>query len=239
MTAVKHHNHTEPGNCATCPVRDSAVCAGCTPRERAELERLRRYRSFAGSDYIAHQGDRLDFTASIVSGVVYIAQTLEDGRRQIQGLLLPGDFIGRHDRRYNDFDFVAATSVVLCSFDRASFAGLMARSPGLSCQLLEKAQDERDAARRWIMVLGRKTAREKIATFLLLMARIDHHDDNDHVGPVTFNMPLSQTLMADYLGLTLETVNRQLAQLRKDAVITCPNRYQITILDLARLRKLA
>lgn len=226
--------------CEGCPVSGKSICAGCSQQERTALEQLHRYKSFNASEFIVHQGQALAFVANVVSGVIYIAQTLEDGRRQIEGLLFPGDFIGHHQRAQNEFDFVAVTPVRLCVFDRSSFLQLMDGAPDLSRQLLNKAQDERDAARSWMLLLGRKTARERIATLILMLAQIDHLDTGaDPIAPVTFTMPLSQALIADYLGLTLETVNRQLAALKTEKMIHFQRPQQITILDVARLTKLS
>ena len=112
----------------------------------------------------------------------------------------------------------------------------MDRASNLSYQLLSKAQDERDAARRWTLLLGRKTAQERIATLILMFAQINCGENDAKPGAsVTFTLPLSQALIADYLGLTLGTVNRQLAALKRAKIIGFQQLQRITILDRGAL----
>ena len=93
-----------------------------------------------------------------------------------------------------------------------------------------------DAAREWMLVLGRKTAREKIASLLSIIARRDASiGQNGSAAPIVFDLPLTREAMADYLGLTLETVSRQISALKKDEVITLEGKRHVTIPDMGRL----
>jgi CRP/FNR family transcriptional regulator, anaerobic regulatory protein len=93
-----------------------------------------------------------------------------------------------------------------------------------------------DAAREWMLVLGRKTAREKIASLLSIVARRDASlTPKGVVNTVTFDLPLTREAMADYLGLTLETVSRQMSALKKDGVISLEGKRRVTVPDMARL----
>ncbi|HHI69925.1 MAG TPA: transcriptional regulator, partial [Rhodobacteraceae bacterium] len=96
--------------------------------------------------------------------------------------------------------------------------------------------DELDAAREWMLLLGRKTAREKIASLIAIIARRDavlQLKGTD--GPMVFDLPLTRVAMADYLGLTLETVSRQISALKKDGVIQLEGKRHVTIPDFQRL----
>ena len=96
--------------------------------------------------------------------------------------------------------------------------------------------DELDAAREWMLVLGRKTAREKIASLLSIIARRDSSVNMRQVtDQLTFDLPLTREAMADYLGLTLETVSRQISALRKDGVIVLDGKRHVTVPDMGRL----
>ncbi len=96
--------------------------------------------------------------------------------------------------------------------------------------------DELDAAREWMLVLGRKTAREKIASLLSIIARRDASvSPNGPSGPMIFDLPLTREAMADYLGLTLETVSRQMSALKKDGVIQLEGKRKVTVPDMGRL----
>ncbi len=223
-------------DCADCPIRHRAVCARCEPDELELLEEIKYYRSFEAGQTVVWSGDKMDFVASVVSGVATLTQTMEDGRRQMVGLLLPSDFVGRPGRDGAPYDVVATTNLVMCCFRKKPFEKMMQTTPHVAQRLLEMTLDELDAAREWMLVLGRKTAREKIASLLAIVARRDA-TLNTPGGPteVVFELPLTREAMADYLGLTLETVSRQVSALKRDGVISLQGKRQITVPDMERL----
>jgi len=113
---------------------------------------------------------------------------------------------------------------------------MISQSPGVEHRLLKQTLKELDEARDWIVTLGRKTAAERVATFLLLIAR--NIDPNAHPDrrSTSFTFALSRADIADFLGLTIETVSRQITKLRADSVIEIEDNRHVTIADLARLR---
>ncbi|RMA40811.1 transcriptional regulator FnrL [Rhodophyticola porphyridii] len=218
--------------CADCPIRHRAVCARCETDELEHLESIKYYRKFEAGQTVVWAGDKMDFVASVIEGVASLTQTMEDGRRQMVGLLLPSDFLGRPNRDTAPYDVVASTDVMLCCFRRAPFQKLIAENANISQRLLEMTLDELDAAREWMLLLGRKTAREKIASLLSIIARRDASlKDLPSKGEVSFDLPLTREAMADYLGLTLETVSRQMSALKRDDVIRLEGKRHITIPD--------
>jgi len=222
--------------CGNCPIRHRAVCARCESDELARLEEIKYYRTFEAGKTIAWTGDRLDFVASVVTGIATLSQTLEDGRTQMVGLLLPSDFMGRPGREMAAYDVVATTDVVMCCFRRKPFEEMMERTPHIAHRLLEMTLDELDAAREWMLLLGRKTAREKIASLLSILARRDAALNlAQSQGSLEFALPLTREAMADYLGLTLETVSRQISALKRDGVIELVSKRQIAVPDFDRL----
>lgn len=223
-------------DCADCPIRHRAVCARCESDELALLEEIKYYRTFEAGQTVIWSGDRMDFVASVVTGIASLTQTMEDGRRQMVGLLLPSDFIGRPGRTTAAYDVTAISDVVMCCFRKKPFEEMMGRTPRIAQRLLEMTLDELDAAREWMLLLGRKTAREKIASLIAIIARRDatlrlRSTGND----LTFELPLTREAMADYLGLTLETVSRQVSALKKDGVILLQGKRHVTIPDFDRL----
>jgi CRP/FNR family transcriptional regulator len=223
-------------SCGDCPIRHRAVCARCESDELAELEAIKYYRSYEAGQTIIWSGDRMDFVASVVTGIATLTQTLEDGRRQMVGLLLPSDFVGRPGRATAAYDVTATTDLVMCCFRKKPFEDLMVRTPHIAQRLLEMTLDELDAAREWMLLLGRKTAREKIASLMAIIARRDATLKlKGGQGPLTFDLPLTREAMADYLGLTLETVSRQISALRKDDVIVLDGKRHVTVPDFNRL----
>lgn len=227
---------TAPATCGDCPIRHRAVCARCEKDELEELEAIKYYRTFQAGQTILWSGDQMGFVGSVVSGIATLSQTMEDGRTQMVGLLLPSDFVGRPGRDSAAYDVTAATDIVMCCFRKKPFEEMMARTPSIAHRLLEMTLDELDAAREWMLVLGRKTAREKIASLLSIIARRDASlTAGTPLSTLEFDLPLTREAMADYLGLTLETVSRQISALRKDGVISLEGKRHVLVPDIGRL----
>ncbi|MBM7068783.1 transcriptional regulator FnrL [Actibacterium sp. 188UL27-1] len=222
--------------CADCPIRHRAVCALCEPHELTLLEDIKYYRQFAPGDTIVWAGEKLDFVASVVTGMAALNRTMEDGRRQITGLLLPSDFLGRPGRSSVRYDVSAISDVSLCCFRRKPFEDLVESTPHIGQRLLEMSMDELDAAREWMLVLGRKTARERIASLLaMILQRETQAKPADAGSALRIDLPLSREGIADCLGMTLETVSRQLSHLKRDGVIQLEGRRTVLIPDMDQL----
>lgn len=218
-------------SCASCPIRHRAVCASCEGDELARLEGMKSYRTWRGGETVAMEGDDLRFVASVVSGCATLSRSLEDGRMQLVGLLMPSDFLGRPGRRVAPYEVTAATDLTLCMFERRAFEALLADTPNVAKRLLEMSLDELDAARDWMLLLGRKTAREKVATLLACILR----RASTATTPLRAELPLTREAMATYLGLTIETVSRQMSALRRDGVIRLDGARGILCDDLSAL----
>ncbi|QDC08317.1 Crp/Fnr family transcriptional regulator [Oceanicola sp. D3] len=218
-------------DCGSCPIRHRAVCARCDEDELSHLEEIKYYRSFEPGQTVIWSGDHMDFLGSIVSGVATLSQTMEDGRTQMVGLLLPSDFVGRPGREAATYDVTAVTDLTMCCFRRKPFENMMESTPHIAQRLLQMTLDELDAAREWMLILGRKTAREKIASLLAILGRRDASLGLG--GPmgdeITFDLPLTREAMADYLGLTLETVSRQVSALKKDGLIELEGKRRVRV----------
>ncbi|MGR3453403.1 transcriptional regulator FnrL [Pseudooceanicola sp.] len=227
-----------PQDCGDCPIRHRAVCARCDADELQVLEEMKYYRSFQAGQTVIWAGDRMDFVGSVVEGVATLTQTMEDGRTQMVGLLLPSDFVGRPGRQGAAYNVTATTDLVMCCFRKKPFEQMMETTPHVAQRLLQMTLDELDAAREWMLVLGRKTAREKIASLLTIIAR---RDASLNLLPVTgrlvFDLPLTREAMADYLGLTLETVSRQVSALKRDGVIELQGKRHVIVPDFDRLQE--
>ena len=166
---------------------------------------------------------------------------MPDGRQQIVELLFPSDFLGRPFRAGGGYAAEAATAVELCCFGRQHFEGLMHEWPNLKQLFLERTLDEVDAAREWMLLLGRKSAEEKVAALILLVLRRMRAPGCDAAAPsrtARFDLPLSRTEMADFLGLRIETVSRQLAHLRDAGVIETAQGRTIVVRDVAALERM-
>ena len=227
-------------DCSYCPIRHRAICARCEPDELERLNDVKFYKSYTAGQSIALGGAQAELGAAGVAGVATLTGTLEDGRTQVVGLLLQSDFMGRPNRSTIAHDVTAATDVTLCCFRKKPFEQLLLDMPHVGERLLEMALDELDAARDWMLLLGRKTAREKVASFLVLVMRRSANPDAKTLGDVSrIELPLSREMGANFLGLTIETVSRQFSGLRKEGVIDLEGARSILIKDPQRLATLA
>ena len=226
--------------CGTCPIRHRAVCSYSKPSELVELDAIKFYRDFEPGQEIVGEGERIKSLGSIVSGVVALQKTLEDGRRQMVGLLFASDFIGRPLRPEAPYDAIAITPVRMCLFQRSAFEDVLTRNTSLERRLLEMTLDELDAARDWMLLLGRKTAQEKLASFLLILARREALLAKHEVGVgESYAIPLTREQIAEFLGLTIETVSRQFTSLRKKGLIELPDKRSFIMRDMTGMSDLA
>lgn len=223
-------------SCDDCPIRYNAVCAKCDEAELRELEEIKYYRTYEAGQPVFFAGDELEFVGSIVSGVASLTRTMPDGRVQMVGLLLPSDFMGRPNRSTIDCDIVAETDLMMCCFRRRPFEKLIESTPHVGQRLLEMTLDELDAAREWMLVLGRKTAREKISSLLCMIAvRTAALSMETPGGRTEFKLPITREAMSNYLGLTIETVSRQMSGLKKEGLIHFEGKRDISVPDLEAL----
>ncbi|HAD29871.1 MAG TPA: transcriptional regulator [Rhodobacteraceae bacterium] len=221
--------------CIECPIRHRAVCARCDENELLVLEKMKFYKNYVAGEPILWQGDNFDYVASVVQGVATLGKTLEDGRTQLVGLLFGSDFIGRPGREKIDFDICAVTDVTLCCFRREPFEALISSTPSLADRLAEMALDELNAAREWMLLLGRKTAQEKIATFIEMLVRRQHNESLHGMKP-KLSLPLTREEIANYLGLTIETVSRQITSFKNKGILEFSDRRNFKVKDMKALK---
>ncbi|MEQ8824648.1 MAG: Crp/Fnr family transcriptional regulator [Filomicrobium sp.] len=225
-------------SCAACAVRNRAVCGALNDTELQDLNRIGRIRRFRAGDVILADEEPTTFFANIVSGVVKLEKTSADGRQQIVGLVFAPDFLGRAFADSNPYFAQAATDVEACTFPHAAFEALMRQHPNLEHRLFENTLNELDSARDWMFVLGRKSAQEKVASFLHLIAKRQpmigcHTEQGPHAAH--FELPLTRADIADFLGLTIETVSRQLSHLKRQGTIKLLSGREVVVPDLRSL----
>lgn len=228
--------------CDRCAVHDKAICGALSPDELAGLNQISRRRRLMPGQRILSDQESVENFAIIVSGSVKLTKSLRDGRQQIVGLLFPSDFVGRPFATRGTYHAEAATEVQLCSFPTAPFEKLIQQHPGVEHRLFQHALEQLDVSQDWMLLLGRKTALEKVATLLAMIAgRTRDTGDGGTVttAPIQFDMPLSRSDTADYLGLTLETVSRQFRILKSSGTIRLEGTRSVTILDRAKLEAAA
>jgi len=217
-------------SCADCTIRSSAVCAGLGGDALHELFRRGRRVKLERGQTLMWEGDAAPVVGSVRRGLLKLTSMLSDGREQILGLALPGDFVGRPFGGRATSTVTALTETSLCVFPRAVFDAFVADHPEVQHELLLHTLDALDHARRWIILLARKSAGERVASFLLEMADRAGVADGEPAEIV-----LSRQQMADFLGLTIETVSRKLTLLRQSRAVRLPDLKSFVILNRAAL----
>lgn len=223
--------------CVLCQMRSMGVCANANDDILAQLERHKIYRTYAAGSTIVRASDELKHVGTIMVGVASLSHILEDGRRQAIGLMHPGNFLGRPGKDHAVYDIEAITDVELCGFERKGFESLLLEVPALHDRLLEMMLNELDSARGWMLTLGRKTARERVCSLLLHL--VFQQNFNSQSGPpkgeLVVDLIMTRDQFGDFLALTLETVSRQFAQLKKDGLIRQVGQKTFVVPDLRAL----
>ncbi|MDF0544203.1 Crp/Fnr family transcriptional regulator [Sphingobium sp. H39-3-25] len=224
--------------CERCAVRTRAICATLDEDDITAMNRIGRRVSVQAGQTVMWEGDDSTVVANVIEGTLKLSTATGDGREQIVGVVYPSDFIGRPFGRTTPHSVTALTDARLCLFTRGAFDGFAREHPDLEHRLLQRTLDELDRARSWMLLLGRKSAQEKVATFLLDIARRLAGDPAAD-GCIRLDLPLSRQQMADVLGLTIETVSRQMTQLARAGIIVLCGRRGVEIHDAGRLQGLA
>ena len=240
------HNSDVPLVCQACEVRHQGVCGALEADQLLKLSKHTTRKVIKSGQDFRCGGEDADRCSNIMGGVAKLSKLMSDGRQQIVGLQFAPDMVGRTFKSSggggdNDSEMAveAATEVRLCSFPRSVIEQIMADVPELEHRLHLQKLKELDEARDWMLTLGRKSAMEKVASFLYLLAT--HIDPEKELGngPVTIELPMKRSDIADFLGLTIETISRQLTNLRKRGLIEIEHRRMVTIGDIRRLRAAA
>ena len=232
------YNSDVPVLCVACEARNRGVCSALDAAQLVALAKTSTKRRLETGAELVGDAETVEGYANILSGVVKLIKGLPDGREQIVGLQFAPDFLGRPFQDESALSAQAATNVVLCSFPKRAVEALIKQSPQLEHSLLKQALRELDEARDWMLTLGRKNALERVASYLLLIANyiyptvMAQSDSN----LVAFELPMSRLEIADFLGLTIETVSRQLTKLRADGVIQVKQSRHIVISSRTRLK---
>jgi CRP/FNR family transcriptional regulator len=225
-----------PANCRSCRARAGGVCRAMTPAQLAELGRYTVQKKIESGSELHGQGEPVVSYANILKGVVKLSKVLPDGRQQIVGLQFAPDFLGRPFARESALSVEAATDLEICTVSKPVLERIVGKNPDLERRLHDQALAALDEARDWMLTLGRKSAREKVASFLYFLAV---HDDPHAGDAIEFDIPLTRQDIADFLGLTIETVSRQMTRLRREGIIRVVDNRRVTISDMDKVTETA
>jgi CRP/FNR family transcriptional regulator, anaerobic regulatory protein len=227
-----------PMDCDPYLPRRDGICAVLDAGARAQLLQISRRKTVSAHNVIFRDGDDADQYFTVTSGIVKLVKTLADGQQHIIGLIYPPDFMGQTLNHRHTYSAEAATNVELCSYPRPAFNAFLKVHPELERQMFEMTIRELDVCRDWTLLLGRKCSYKRVAGFLLMMARrvpqAETGQDTVHI-----ELPFTRAEMADYLGLTLETVSRQFSRLKEKRIIAMPSSRDIVIPDMELLSTVA
>jgi CRP/FNR family transcriptional regulator len=222
--------------CAACTVRVLSLCDALDEKDLPRLASISSSISVAPHDTFVMEGESADYLFNLTEGTVKLYKLLADGRQQITGFLFPGDFLGLPAAGRYAYSAEAITAVTFCRFDRKKLERLLDDFPRMERRLLGIASNELAAAQDQMLLLGRKTAREKVASFLLMLAR---RSSQPAAKAAPLALVMTRTDIADYLGLTIETVSRCFSQFRKEKLIELPSSDRVVFTDRAVLEQVA
>lgn len=224
--------------CDSCTVRNRAICSDLTREELGALNSIGRQRHLEPGEQLIWEGEEAVLVANVVEGLLKLSSQTADGREQILGIAYPADFLGRPFGGSTPYGVEALTEAQVCVFQRRDFDRFAKEHPRLEHKLLERTLTELDRTRKWMLLLGRMNAEQRLASFLLQVAeRAREAAGANGCGgsgaAQSFDLQLSRQQIADVLGLTIETVSRQMTKMKSQGLIDLPSRRTVTILDRA------
>jgi CRP/FNR family nitrogen fixation transcriptional regulator len=181
---------------------------------------------------VFNEGEPARHVYKVISGAVRTCRVLMDGRRQIADFYLPGDFFGLDWQSEYGFTAEAIADAVVVSYPRSQLELIAETEPGVQKLLMSLLSKGLSATQNHVVMLGRQTAQERIAWFLLRI--MQRSDDNPNL-----DLPMSRLDIADYLGLTIETVSRSISQFKRKQLISVFGTHQVVLKDVEALESLA
>ena len=222
--------------CKACAARHLAVCGVLSSDELYQLTTILSTVVLKPGEQLLFEGDPAKYAFNVTAGTLKLYKLLADGRCQVTGFLYPGDFLGIANREVYVSNAEAVVATSLCRFRKDQLDEMLARFPHMEQRLMTMAADELAAAQDQMLLLGRKTAKEKIASFLLMLDRkASQRGEPDSA----LHVPMIRADIGDYLGLTTETVSRCFTQLKTARLISIRPGGYVELLDRDALEDLA
>ncbi|HZS85707.1 MAG TPA: cyclic nucleotide-binding domain-containing protein [Stellaceae bacterium] len=222
--------------CQSCAARTLSICGALPTDHLGRLAMMRAPQHLEPGETFLNEGDPATHYLNITAGAVKVYKLLPDGRRQITGFLFAGDLLGLAFNDTYTYSAEALTPVTVCRFPRRQLERLLEEFPAVERRLLAMASNELAAAQEQMVLLGRKTAQERIASFLLTLLRRGQRLGRS---AERVKLPMTRADIGDYLGLTTETVSRAFTNLRRCGCIALEGACNVHLLDRDRLEELA
>lgn len=205
------------------------------PESRGPLsfDRIGSLQVVARGATVVDQGDPAEHVFKVVSGALRVVRLLSDGRRSVINFLLPGDFFGLAENGTYTHSLEVLADASFVRYPKEQLREVLDNDPAAGRRFFNLMCEQLSAAQERQLTLCRKSAVERIASFLLAMA--DRSKAQGKAAATTVKLPMNRADIADYLGLTIETVSRVLTQLREQQIIEVPTASQIVLRDCDRL----
>jgi CRP/FNR family transcriptional regulator len=222
--------------CASCEARPHSVCSAIDDHDLDRLASVAVTQHYDPGQSFIEEGEPAEFFYNVTGGTARLYKLLPDGRRQITGFAHAGDFLGLAVSKTYGFTAEAIDRMHVCRFSRSKMYTLLSDFPEMEKRLLATAGNELVAAQEQMLLLGRKTARERLASLLVRLTL----DSPACVAPrAKIHLAMTRNDIADYLGLTIETVSRTFTRFKTEKLIALPSVADVLILDRHRLVKIA
>jgi len=223
--------------CNVCPVREIAACAALSDGERDELASLGHHRTLTRGQSLLATGADNTVSATLLKGVLKVTSFDADGTERILSLIHPAGFAGELFAPAAHYDVVALSDAELCVFPRREYEKALERFPSLGRALLRRSSNDLLETRSLLAAVTGRTAVQRVAAFLLALARAANPHETGHAS--RFDLVLTRGEIAALLGLTIETVSRQLTRLQNERIILRDGARGILIQDAAGLSQVA
>lgn len=214
--------------CGRCGARAVGVCGAVGGPALPRLAALATIANASRGQTFIHEGEPAERFCILIQGSAKLYKLLPDGRRQVIGFGYAGSFLGVSAAENFAFSADAIEPIRMCRLSRRGLLRLLSDTDAMKQRLLEIAVSKLALAREHLVMLGRKTPLERVASFLLFQAK---RPQPRGVLPPRIHLPMRRLDIADYLGTTVETVCRSLTKLAKLGVIAIPNAHEVVILD--------
>lgn len=222
--------------CHNCPARKSRLCSALDEQAIYELDAIATRIEIKPGGYLFEEEDPSDYVYNISTGIGLLERLSSDGRRQIMAFLFPGDFAGLLPDAIASVSAKALSRLNACRWHIRDLDALMERHPELEHRLRRIGGRVLATTLDQVFVLGCKNAREKLAYFLLHM----EHRQKAALGPrETLHLPMTRVDIADYLGITVETVSRVFSKIKREGLIELPDPNNVVIKQRERLEDIA
>lgn len=215
-------------------LKRSDLGAGLAEHDFNRLAAIAHEKHIVAHEQLFRQKSQAGWVYVVTEGVMVLEKISCSGRRQVVAFLFPGDFLGFTHTKWFEYNALSLTPVSLLSFDREAFVDLVTDTPGLKDNISSISNHVLSRALDQIFALGQKRADERLCFLIQQLKERSPGED-----PNLIRLPMSRQDIADYLGLTMETVSRALAKLKSEEIIRDIKLSSLVIADPARLREMA